>query len=285
MKRMMMTAAALMFSTSAMAWVPAQEKAATTQADMSMSAGMSKSTGAKTYAAADWSDGNAMGDTKSADSMALVAGDMKGSDLAIASTGSAKMDGFSTDGMAGMKMASLDKVPNDMDMAMEADADAGAKFAGAKIADDMAWSGKGESTMPAMADAGLDTGTYTGEGGPLEEIQAYPACRPGRGDDRCIQLYEVGSRKNLMASSDSARAPTQLGMGGPFEPVPEANGKTEAAAPAEDHSGHAATTATAKPTTDEGADDESFEENTANPPAGKPDMADATGGGMTKTIK
>jgi hypothetical protein len=32
---------------------------------------------------------------------------------------------------------------------------------------------------------------YTGMGGPLEAVD-YPPCRPGPGDDRCIQLYERG---------------------------------------------------------------------------------------------
>jgi hypothetical protein len=31
---------------------------------------------------------------------------------------------------------------------------------------------------------------YTGMGGPLEDETEYPPCRPGPGDDRCIQLYE-----------------------------------------------------------------------------------------------
>lgn len=29
-------------------------------------------------------------------------------------------------------------------------------------------------------------------GGPIEERTDYPACDPGPGDDRCIQLYEPG---------------------------------------------------------------------------------------------
>jgi hypothetical protein len=33
---------------------------------------------------------------------------------------------------------------------------------------------------------------YTGMGGPLEDETDYPPCRPGPGDDRCIQLYERG---------------------------------------------------------------------------------------------
>jgi hypothetical protein len=74
-----------------------------------------------------------------------------------------------------------------------------------------------------------------GMGGPLEEdlagasltpqpaAQEYPACSPGPGDDRCIQLYEVGVRDQLA----SWNRPTggllddQAGtaMGGPYEPV------------------------------------------------------------------
>ena len=43
------------------------------------------------------------------------------------------------------------------------------------------------------ADEGAGT-AYTGVGGPLEEVDttSYPPCRPGPGDDRCIQLYERG---------------------------------------------------------------------------------------------
>lgn len=46
----------------------------------------------------------------------------------------------------------------------------------------------GEGTAPASS-------AYTGTGGPLEEV-AYPPCRPGPGDDRCIQLYEPGVTGN-----------------------------------------------------------------------------------------
>ena len=41
------------------------------------------------------------------------------------------------------------------------------------------------------ADEGAAATSYTGMGGPLEEVD-YPPCRPGPGDDRCIQLYERG---------------------------------------------------------------------------------------------
>ncbi|HMG47688.1 MAG TPA: hypothetical protein VK614_09540 [Allosphingosinicella sp.] len=43
------------------------------------------------------------------------------------------------------------------------------------------------------ADEGAEAASYTGMGGPLEEVATtYPPCRPGPGDDRCIQLYERG---------------------------------------------------------------------------------------------
>ena len=44
------------------------------------------------------------------------------------------------------------------------------------------------------ADEGAGATSYTGMGGPLEEVATtdYPPCRPGPGDDRCIQLYERG---------------------------------------------------------------------------------------------
>ena len=97
------------------------------------------------------------------------------------------------------------------------------------------------SVDPAKADDGL-----TGIGGPDEPVEAakadltvveadltarpaaqdYPPCRPGPGDDNCIQLYEPGVRTSLaswtaptggLAGSEAATA-----VGGPYEPVEEA---------------------------------------------------------------
>lgn len=71
----------------------------------------------------------------------------------------------------------------------------------------------------------------TGVGGPYEAAnltprpaaQNYPACRPGPGDDRCIQLYEPGVREQLAAwtqpTGGFAGADTQVAMGGPYEPA------------------------------------------------------------------
>jgi hypothetical protein len=52
-------------------------------------------------------------------------------------------------------------------------------------------------------------------GGPAEDM--WPACRPGPGDDNCIQLYEPGVTTALAALKSGA----ETGMGGPLEPVPE----------------------------------------------------------------
>jgi len=60
----------------------------------------------------------------------------------------------------------------------------------------LAMSGDG-AVDAALGETAADEGgaaAYTGMGGPLEEVSttAYPPCRPGPGDDRCIQLYERG---------------------------------------------------------------------------------------------
>lgn len=63
-----------------------------------------------------------------------------------------------------------------------------------------------------------------GVGGPLETAapaqpaaSGYPPCRPGRGDDRCIQLYERGVR----SAPPRTAAPRASGpaMGGPIEGI------------------------------------------------------------------
>ena len=43
---------------------------------------------------------------------------------------------------------------------------------------------------PAASGAGKES--YAGMGGPEEAAAGYPPCSRGPGDDRCIQLYEVG---------------------------------------------------------------------------------------------
>ncbi|HEV7661317.1 MAG TPA: hypothetical protein VGO55_15870 [Allosphingosinicella sp.] len=62
---------------------------------------------------------------------------------------------------------------------------------------------------------------------PRPAEQNYPACRPGPGDDNCIQLYEPGVRLALASWTQPTGGladGTQTAMGGPYEPVDEAAG-------------------------------------------------------------
>jgi hypothetical protein len=92
--------------------------------------------------------------------------------------------------------------------------DTSAKLAGLdqdmKVPDQMAWA------APAADTAGyaMAKDPSVGMGGPVEDV--WPACNPGPGDDRCIQLYEPGVGESLAALKSSA----EIGMGGPFEPAP-----------------------------------------------------------------
>lgn len=73
-----------------------------------------------------------------------------------------------------------------------------------------------DSTMMQTAEAK----PMAGQGGPLESAEAertaWPACDPGPGDDRCIQLYERGVSR-AFAQWQAGRE--RLAMGGPEEPV------------------------------------------------------------------
>ena len=61
----------------------------------------------------------------------------------------------------------------------------------------------------------MDPNEWTGMGGPEEPVQTvWPACSPGPGDDRCIQLYERGVRASYAAWTDRQ---SETGMGGPEE--------------------------------------------------------------------
>jgi hypothetical protein len=82
---------------------------------------------------------------------------------------------------------------------MPADASAQAKAETAMAGDGSVEGALGEATGDeSLVTSVADTAAYTGMGGPLEEVSTvrasgdYPPCRPGPGDDRCIQLYERG---------------------------------------------------------------------------------------------
>jgi hypothetical protein len=62
---------------------------------------------------------------------------------------------------------------------------------------------------------------------PRPAAQNYPACRPGPGDDNCIQLYEPGVRLALASWTQPTGGFADgqaTAMGGPYEPVDEAAG-------------------------------------------------------------
>lgn len=58
----------------------------------------------------------------------------------------------------------------------------------------------------------------------------YPACAPGPGDDRCIQLYEPGVRVALASwnqpTGGLADGSVTTAMGGPYEPADDGSGET-----------------------------------------------------------
>jgi hypothetical protein len=71
-----------------------------------------------------------------------------------------------------------------------------------------------------MADGMDDTMSKAG----AEDLaMGWPACRPGPGDDRCIQLYEAGVRP---AFAEWKAGGSEYGMGGPEEPMMDENKST-----------------------------------------------------------
>ncbi|MDB5667136.1 MAG: hypothetical protein JWL74_86 [Alphaproteobacteria bacterium] len=99
-------------------------------------------------------------------------------------------------------------------------ADKPATLSDARIAEKEAWlaaNAVDTSANMAMA-AAKPLVTADGQGGPYEPVasSAWPACDPGPGDDRCIQLYEPGVR-GAFAQWSAGRE--NVAMGGPYEPV------------------------------------------------------------------
>lgn len=129
------------------------------------------------------------------------------------------------------------------------DADAWATAAAAKAAAENATAKAGAAMDTASKDvelvtpASLETGltddsaaapaavaveTAAADLAPQPAAQNYPACRPGPGDDRCIQLYETGVQARLASWTQptggfAGAAATQTAMGGPDEPADSAS--------------------------------------------------------------
>lgn len=90
----------------------------------------------------------------------------------------------------------------------------------AQMSEKQSWLAQNDASGEVDLDAGK--GEMDGQGGPFEAADAdserteWPACRPGPGDDRCIQLYERGvSRAYAQWSAGRSR----MAMGGPEETV------------------------------------------------------------------
>lgn len=190
MKKYVVTAAALTLGTSALAWAPAEhapmETAKTAwsaeKSPLSFSSFDSKKVMKVESAAIESSASFAKAETLGAATTAKAIGGSMQTAL----------------GVAGDKVAD----------------DGGITFAEAefKSKEDVGGVQMASAEQPATAGQSAAGGV----GGPLETAQGYPPCDPGRGDDRCIQLYERGVRESLAAwkGTESAAA-----MGGPFEPA------------------------------------------------------------------
>ncbi len=107
----------------------------------------------------------------------------------------------------------------------------------------------GNPDLDLAVDPDVEQASLTGMGGPEEPLdlaptpealaaagiaprpaaQNYPPCRPGPGDDNCIQLYEPGVRVALAGwtqPTGGLAGGEATAMGGPYEPVDGAGAET-----------------------------------------------------------
>jgi hypothetical protein len=197
MKKYVVTAAALMLGTSALAWAPAEEAHV---GAMQAGTAISQMSAGKTP-------------------LALAAFDDKSAMKAETAAYDGAANWTSSDGTKKAFAALDDSLVETA--AAEGFKDAADASAGKPAVETASLEGKKETAMP---------GTETGMGGPLEEAQGYPACNPGPGDDHCIQLYERGVHQSLAAWKGSDAG---VAMGGPFEPV--ADGAKDTPPASDDH--------------------------------------------------
>jgi hypothetical protein len=237
MKKLPIAAAALLFGTSAFAMMPSPEPSGTWM-QKDPYAVQPAATVAPAYDEAPALQPAAVDNWKAAEPESYTADE---SDAAL-----------KADMIADAKAVDVDKA----DAGWVADEDADA--AQAKLAAyDAATAGDAALVQPASLETGFsDDTTYdaaapaesadvTDMGGSSEAMnlaaadvtpqaaaQNYPACRPGPGDDRCIQLYEPGVREELASWTQptggfAGASDTQVAMGGPYEPVADSASETE----------------------------------------------------------
>ena len=194
MKKMLVTAAALMLGTSALAWAPA-EKAHMDATGMEA-------------AQSDWAK-SAWSAEKSPLAFSLENETvMKAESIGLASSASTIKSETDVPAM----FAKWE------DPSVEPAASASVDMADVKGAVQMASVDEKSVVQTASWDGKADgaTGEQIAMGGPIEEPQGYAACAPGRGDDHCIQLYERGVEGALAAWKGSE---PEVAVGGPFEPA------------------------------------------------------------------
>ena len=214
MKKFLLTAAALTLGTSAHAWTEMHEGAHQAPA-----------------AAASWQGGAKTG----SDGLTWADADMKSKEMVggVTATAAGMSAGFAK--VADAAFAAEDLAEDEGLMWADAEIKSKESVGGVTLASAGAWTGAKSADDGGLtwADADLKSkemvggSAYMGQGGPIEAA-GYPACRPGRGDDNCIQLYERGVSARLAAWKASDGSAT--GMGGPLEPA--AGAKADAPAPA-----------------------------------------------------
>lgn len=215
MKRYYIAAAALLVGTSAMAWQPKD-------------AWLDSKDGEKVASAA-W-DGAKMA---KADDLTAVKADFDTAKLGAMPA--------SWNDLGEPKLIPASTVTWDDDLGKADDLKAGGKTVETVAADPMA--GDPDLDLAVEPDEVVVDTSQPAMGGPLEETttgdinmaaadlatrpatQNYPPCRPGPGDDNCIQLYEPGVRTALASwnqPTGGLAGETRTAMGGPYEPVDEA---------------------------------------------------------------
>jgi hypothetical protein len=234
MKKILLTAAALTLGTSAYAWMPMQdggtkvEGVDKTGVEWDGDKAMTASADWTKTATDAWSEAKTGAKVETASVEAVVP-------KAFANWTDPTVQTAALD--TGAKTASEDgdiqiaesefKAKDAVDGSMMASADSGAKVASEggdiQIAENEF---KAKDAVDGTMTASTDTGgaTATAMGGPFEAAADYPPCRPGPGDDRCIQLYERGVGQSLAMAKG---AESNVAMGGPFEPVAGDTAKTE----------------------------------------------------------
>jgi len=109
----------------------------------------------------------------------------------------------------------------DLDLAVDPDAEE-ANFTGMGGPEEPVDVEPAPETLGADAVAPAPETLAAADIAPRPAAQNYPACRPGPGDDNCIQLYEPGVRVSLASWTQPTGGladGTQTAMGGPYEPV------------------------------------------------------------------